>query len=118
MNEKRVREALHDLAEASSELAFVCERDVTDFAATWRTVAANARILERQPEPLQGQGDVTSLLAAVASLFSRNPGSFAEAYVVRAAFNEQLEENAKFEALKRRVSAAAGALREAFADGA
>lgn len=113
MNEARAREALHDLAEASSELASVCERDAPDFAATWRTVAANASVVERQFEPLQVKSELASLLAVVASLFSHHPGAFTEAYIVRASLDEQLAENAKFEALKDRVAAAAGALRKA-----
>ena len=116
MKEPKVRDALHELAEACGELASVCEREVTDFAATWRTVATNARVIECQPEPLQANDEIASLLAAVASLFSHHPGGFAEAYVVRASFDEQLAENAKFDALKDRVAAAAGALRKAFAE--
>ena len=116
MNDAKVREALHELAEASSELASVCERDVTDFAATWRTIATNARVIECQPEPIQATGEIASLLAAVAALFSHHPGGFAEAYVARASFDEQLAENAKFDALKDRVAAAAGELRKAIAD--
>jgi len=116
VKEPKVRDALHELAEACGELASVCEREVTDFAATWRTVATNARVVESQPEPLQANDEIASLLAAVASLFSHHPGGFAEAYVVRASFDEQLAENAKFDALKDRVAAAAGALRKAFAE--
>ncbi len=115
MNEAKAKKALHDLAQASADLASMCDRDVTDFAAPWHAVGRNAHALEH--ESLHDhESDIGALLAAVASLFSHHPGGFMEAYVSRASYDEQVEANAKFDALKELVAAAAGDLRDALAE--
>lgn len=116
MNESKARAALQRLAEAAGELATVCDRDVTEFARTWHAIANNARVLERETALPQVRGDIESLLDSIASLFGYHPGAFTEAYIARSDFNEQVAENAKFDALKDRVSEAAGALRDALTE--
>jgi len=114
VNEPNAHKALNQLADAAAELATVCDREVPDFAATWHTIASNAQVLGREQALLPVQADVAQLISAIVLLFGYHSGSFAEAYVVRANFDEQLAENVKFDALKQRVSAAAGALKQAF----
>jgi hypothetical protein len=113
MNEPNARQALNELAGATAELAAVCDREVPDFASTWHAIASNAQVLAREPALLASRDDVAALLTSIVSLFGYHPGSFSEAYVVRPNFDEQVAENSKFDLLKERVSAAAGALKRA-----
>jgi hypothetical protein len=113
VNELNARQALNELAGATAELAAVCDRDVPDFASTWHAIATNAQVLACEPALLASRDDIAALLASIVSLFGYHPGSFTEAYVVRANFDEQVAENSNFDALKERVSAAAGALKQA-----
>jgi phage terminase small subunit len=112
VNERNARQALTELARATAELAAMCDREVPDFADTWHTIANNAQVLAREPALLVSD-DIAALLASIVSLFGSHPGSFSEAYIVRPSPDEQVAENEKFDSLKNRVSAAAGALKRA-----
>lgn len=91
----------------------MCEREVPDFAGTWHAIASNAQAFAREPALLASRADVAALLASIVSLFGYHPGGFMEPYIVRPNFDEQVAENAKFDSLKERVSAVAGALKQA-----
>lgn len=117
MNEPNARKALSELASVTAELAAVCDREVPDFAATWHAIASNAQALAREPALLAARADVAALLSSIVSLFGYHPGGFTEAYIVRPNFDEQAAENARFDSLKERVSAAAGALKQALLEG-
>lgn len=102
--------ALHNLAEAASEIAEICDHDIDEFAGVWHGVSSNTQILEKTDSP--DPEDVKELLASIRWLFAYHPGSFMEAYVARADLDEQSRENERLDALKKQVGHAAAELRE------
>jgi hypothetical protein len=117
MNESKVRTELHKLVSTASELAAVCDREVPEFARQWHAVARNARALESEADLSLVRGDLESLVDTVERLFGYHPDAFTERYIVRANLDEQEAENAKFDALKDSVLAAARAVGEALPEG-
>lgn len=109
MTEPRLKEVLHVLAEATRDLAKICDRDIKTFAASWHRIANNARVLEAS-ESVDPE-DVKSLLGAIKGLFGHYPNSFMDAFIVRTDPNEDLRENEHFDSLKKRVGSAAAEIR-------
>lgn len=109
MLEPKLQNALHTLAKATRELSDVCDREVKTFSGSWNRIANNSHVLESSESV--DPDDIRSLLGSIRAMFSYHPGSFMEAYIARADFEEQSRENEHFDALKNRVGSAAAEVR-------
>lgn len=115
MNVAKLKRALQDLASAASDLAGVCGREGFDVPSYWRSISSESSAILAS-----GQFDRASLdriVRDVASAFTYHPGGFMELYVIRKDLDEQARENIAFERIRAAVLAAAGAVKQAAAEG-
>lgn len=109
MMKSRLTVALRALVEPASELAELCDRDISEFAGVWHGIVENIGVLERvevvDPEAVE------EVLRSISWLFSYHPGSFMDAYVARANHDEQARANVHLDELKKRVGRAAADVR-------
>ena len=106
MSMSNIHDALREFAQAADDLAAMCDVEAPEYGRVWHTLVKNARALS---ETLARE-DLHDLIRGAQLMFGYHPGSFSEVYVQREDPDELVAENAKFDSLKARVSAALGKL--------